>query len=63
MGEQGTEQEIIAEADKRGEQDIILEEFIDLIQDNAIFSIPCWIDRMDSDRQDLKTCNGGLNLL
>ena len=29
--------EIIAEADKRGEGDITLEEFIDLIKDNAIF--------------------------
>jgi Ca2+-binding EF-hand superfamily protein len=40
MGEQLTEQEIIeiiAEADKTGEGDITLEEFIDLIQDNAIF--------------------------
>jgi Ca2+-binding EF-hand superfamily protein len=40
MGEQLTEQEIIeiiAEADKRGEGDITLDEFIDLIQDNAIF--------------------------
>ena len=29
--------EIISEADKRGEGDITLEEFIDLIKDNAIF--------------------------
>jgi Ca2+-binding EF-hand superfamily protein len=39
MGEQSTEQEIIeiiAEADKTGEGDISFEEFIDLIQDNAI---------------------------
>ncbi|EAX94678.1 EF hand family protein [Trichomonas vaginalis G3] len=40
MDEQLTEpeiHEIIAEADKRGEGDITLEEFIDLIKDNAIF--------------------------
>ena len=40
MGEQLTEQEImeiIAEADKTGDGEITLEEFIDLIQDNAIF--------------------------
>jgi len=40
MDEQLTEpeiHEIIAEADKRGEGDITLEEFIELIQDNAIF--------------------------
>jgi Ca2+-binding EF-hand superfamily protein len=40
MGEQLTEQEIIeiiTEADKRGEGDITLEEFIELIKDNAIF--------------------------
>ena len=40
MGEQLTEQEIIeiiAEADKTGDGKITLEEFIDLIQDNAIF--------------------------
>lgn len=40
MGEQLTEQEIIeiiAEADKTGDGEISLEEFIDLIQDNAIF--------------------------
>lgn len=40
MGEQLTEQEIIeiiAEADKTGDQSITLDEFIDLIQDNAIF--------------------------
>ena len=40
MGEQLTEQEIIeiiAEADKTGDQGITLDEFIDLIKDNAIF--------------------------
>lgn len=40
MNEQLTEpeiNEIIAEADKRGEGNITLEEFIDLIKDNAIF--------------------------
>lgn len=40
MGEQLTEQEIIeiiAEADKTGDGEITLDEFIDLIQDNAIF--------------------------
>lgn len=40
MGEQLTEQEIIeiiAEADKNGDQGITLDAFIDLIKDNAIF--------------------------